>query len=69
MKAYKQIKKKQTNKSNKHCGSESNILNWARTGHTGSRWYTSDLRVLVIDIEVFVPRCQQGLFPDLVLYP
>lgn len=60
--AYKQIKKKQ---GNKHSESESSILNWTCTGHKGSRWYTSDPPVVVIDIYVFVPLWHQSLFPDM----
>jgi hypothetical protein len=34
------------------------------TRHMGSRWYTSDLHMITSDIETFVARWHQGLFPE-----
>jgi hypothetical protein len=31
--------------------------------HMGSRWYTSDLQIVTIDIEAYVLTWQQGLYP------
>jgi len=33
--------------------------------HTGSRWYTSDLHIVVIYIYAFIPLWYQGIYPDL----